>query len=55
MGCAASTPELDLAGNLKPQPEGGALPPVIMEAAACREGFVELALKARPAKDRVCG
>lgn len=51
MGCAGSTPALDFAGILKPQLEGGALPPVIMEAAACREGFVELALKKRPARD----
>ena len=51
MGCAVSTPALDFAGILKSQPEGGALPPVIMEAAACREGFVELTLKARPARD----
>ena len=51
MGCAGSTPALDFAGILKSQPEGGALPPVILEAAACREGFVELTLKARPARD----
>ena len=51
MGCAGSTPALDFAGILKSQPEGGALPPVILEAAACRKGFVELTLKARPARD----